>query len=150
MASRSGFLITELWVLWRASRHQDVDMWRLSSQLLVTSLLASGSGFALAPPGRYGSVTSLACVAPRRVAPPSAAAAAAAIEESQTKILYDGQCMVCLTNKALLSFFDKRKQRLQFVDIRDPGYDPSDHGGIEFADAMRHFHVIMGDQVRAA
>jgi predicted DCC family thiol-disulfide oxidoreductase YuxK len=71
--------------------------------------------------------------------------AAAAIPP--TKVLYDGQCMVCLTNKALLTFFDRRKGRLEFVDIRSSSYDPGENGGVAFEDAMRHFRVITGDRV---
>ena len=57
---------------------------------------------------------------------------------------------VCLTNKAILTFFDWRKQkRLNFVDIRDENYSPSKNGGVKFADAMRHFHVVEGTNVRA-
>jgi predicted DCC family thiol-disulfide oxidoreductase YuxK len=68
-------------------------------------------------------------------------------QETPLKVLYDGQCMVCLTNKRLLTFFesslffDKRKPMLSFVNIRDSDYDPDANGGIAFEDAMRHFHV---------
>jgi len=61
------------------------------------------------------------------------------------KVLYDGKCMVCLTNKAVLSFFDRRRTKLSFVDIRDDGYNPSSNAGVAFADAMRHLHVITAD-----
>ena len=55
---------------------------------------------------------------------------------------------MCLTNKALLTFFDRRREkRLSFVNIREPDYSPSKHGGVSYADAMRHFHVIDGDHV---
>lgn len=64
------------------------------------------------------------------------------------KVLYDGQCMVCLTNKAILSFFDRRPvKRLNFINIREPDYTPVGNGGVSFADAMRHFHVIDGAKV---
>lgn len=56
---------------------------------------------------------------------------------------------VCLTNKAVLSFFDRRHTKISFVDIRDDGYSPSSNAGVAFADAMRHLHVITADgQVR--
>ena len=59
---------------------------------------------------------------------------------------------VCLTNKAILTFFDKRRKvkRLNFVNIREPGYSPTGNGGVSFEDAMRHFHVIDGSHVRGA
>ena len=52
---------------------------------------------------------------------------------------------MCLTNKAVLSFFDRSGSRLKFVNIREPSYTASEHGGVEFADAMRHFHVVEAD-----
>ena len=60
-----------------------------------------------------------------------------------------GACtQVCLSNKAVLSFFDRRRiKKLNFVNIRDPDYDPAANGGISFEDAMRHFHVIDGPNV---
>ena len=57
------------------------------------------------------------------------------------------RAQVCLTNKAVLSFFDRRKDKLEFVNIRDPDYSPSSNGGVQFEDAMRHIHVITGDLV---
>ena len=51
---------------------------------------------------------------------------------------------VCLTNKAVLSFFDRRGSKINFVDIRDESYSPAEHSNIQYADAMRHFHVIDG------
>jgi len=74
-------------------------------------------------------------------------AAAATLPLGPSKVLYDGKCMVCLTNKAVLSFFDRRKDKLEFVNIRDPDYSPSSNGGVQFEDAMRHIHVITGDLV---
>ena len=53
---------------------------------------------------------------------------------------------VCLTNKALLSFFDRRAvKRINFINIREPDYNPSKHGGVAYDDAMRHIHVIGDD-----
>ena len=49
---------------------------------------------------------------------------------------------MCLTNKALLTFFDRRRTKLEFVNIREASYEPSVNGGVAFEDAMRHFHVI--------
>ena len=107
-------------------------------------------------------------IRPRVAASPRAVAVPLTAESSQTKVLYDGQCMVrahslcrhrkyshaiaraqvCLTNKALLTFFDWRQtKRLEFVDIRSDNYSPSKNGGVSFQDAMRHFHVLDGDHV---
>lgn len=110
--------------------------------------------------------------------PPQAVAVALPLQGSAQppiEVLYDGQCMVsrarrsaaraarhthprvaarplqvCLSNKAILSFFDFRKQkRINFVNIRDKGYNPSAHGNVQYEDAMRHLHVVDGSSVRA-
>ena len=67
---------------------------------------------------------------------------------SDYKVLYDGLCMICVTNKRVLTRFDKilrwfnRKQlKLQFVDIRSASYDPARNHGILYEDAMRLMHV---------
>lgn len=54
---------------------------------------------------------------------------------------------VCLSNKAILSFFDRKKTKINFVNIRDKSYNPSQHGGVLYEDAMRHLHVVDGTQV---
>ena len=79
-------------------------------------------------------------VKPRATTP--LAAATAATLTSGVEVLYDSKCMVCLTNKALLNWFDRGRERLQFVDIRSPDYSPQLHGGVLYEDAMLHFHVI--------
>jgi predicted DCC family thiol-disulfide oxidoreductase YuxK len=65
------------------------------------------------------------------------------------EVLYDGMCMVCRTNKAVLSFVERLRfgegSRLRFVDVRSAGYTPEQHGGISFEDAMKHFHVLETD-----
>ena len=92
--------------------------------------------------GRYLPVAALGGGRLRTSAPVAAAAATAPIE-----VLYDGQCMVCLTNKAVLNWFDRGRERLRFVDIREPSYTGDLHGGVSFEDAMAHFHVVEGDKV---
>ena len=70
------------------------------------------------------------------------AAASQSVSESEgLRLLYDGNCMVCLTNKAVLSAFD-RKKRLAFVNVASPSYNPADNGFIQLEDAMRHIHVF--------
>uniref|UniRef100_A0A7S3BUR6 Thiol-disulfide oxidoreductase DCC n=1 Tax=Haptolina ericina TaxID=156174 RepID=A0A7S3BUR6_9EUKA len=66
----------------------------------------------------------------------------AAASPEALKVLYDGKCMVCLTNKRVLTLFDRAKTKLNFVNIQDKSYSPAQNGGILFEDAMRHFHVI--------
>lgn len=103
----------------------------------VALLLAPAAAFS--SPGPAGRVSALSRSA---LLCSAASVPVGALTEPQSQVLYDGQCMVCLTNKAVLTFFDKRKQRLEFVNVRDPAYSPSNHGGVSYEDAMRHFHVI--------
>ena len=70
------------------------------------------------------------------------AAAAAAME-----VLYDSQCMVCLTNKKLLTWFDRGREKVSFVDIRSKTYNGDEHGGVSFDDAMLHFHTVLEGKV---
>ena len=77
----------------------------------------------------------------RRFAPP----AAVAVASPGIEVLFDSQCMVCLTNKALLNWFDRGRERLSFIDIRSPSYSGAEHGGVSYDDAMAHFHVVARD-----
>ena len=78
----------------------------------------------------------------RRTSVPAAAAAAAAME-----VLYDSQCMVCLTNKKLLTWFDRGREKVRFVDIRSKTYNGDEHGGVSYEDAMLHFHTVLDGKV---
>jgi predicted DCC family thiol-disulfide oxidoreductase YuxK len=59
------------------------------------------------------------------------------------KLLYDGQCPLCLREVAFLSRKDSGRGIVAFVDIADLDYNPSDHGGIGFAEAMGRIHAIL-------
>jgi predicted DCC family thiol-disulfide oxidoreductase YuxK len=63
-------------------------------------------------------------------------------EIEQLRVLYDGTCSVCSTNVALLSFFDRRKERLKFVDISAKTYLPEANAGVSYEEAMQHIYVI--------
>ena len=142
------------------------------STVALVSLVASASGYHINHVPRPSPLH-----AARTVAPVRAVAGALQIETAApAKVLYDGQCMVranagttirskpprrrarvrrfvlqvCLTNKAVLSFFDRRKTRLEFVNIRDDDYSPAANGNVAFEDAMRHFHVISDGMVSCA
>ena len=45
------------------------------------------------------------------------------------------------------SQLDRKKTKINFVNIRDKSYNPSQHGGVLYEDAMRHLHVVDGTQV---
>ncbi|CAE8638251.1 unnamed protein product, partial [Polarella glacialis] len=69
---------------------------------------------------------------------------ASASDERKLTVLYDGMCKVCLTNKALLTSQDSEGV-LIFVNIAENDYNPREHAGIEFGDAMDELHVILPD-----
>ena len=57
-------------------------------------------------------------------------------------ILYDGACPLCLREVRFLRARDRDRQRLAFVDIDDPAYDPARHAGISYREAMGRIHAI--------
>lgn len=63
------------------------------------------------------------------------------------KLLYDGDCPLCLKE---VRFLRARNDRLtpppiSFVDIADDEYSPADNGGIDFETAMGRIHGITND-----
>lgn len=58
------------------------------------------------------------------------------------KYLYDGDCSICRSLKALLERQDGGKGRIVFVNIASSRYDPEQHAGIAYEDAMASIHAI--------
>lgn len=52
---------------------------------------------------------------------------------------------MCRTLRNVLSRKDGDKGRVAFVNISDRNYDPQQHAGIEYEDAMETIHVIKRD-----
>jgi predicted DCC family thiol-disulfide oxidoreductase YuxK len=63
----------------------------------------------------------------------------------QIKLLYDGDCPLCLREVNFLRAKDRGRGLVAFVDIADPSYQASDHGGVEFAEAMSRIHGVLAD-----
>ena len=61
------------------------------------------------------------------------------------KLLYDGECPLCLREVNFLQKRDAGRGIVNFVDIADPNYNPEDHGGIDYAIAMGRIHGILAD-----
>jgi predicted DCC family thiol-disulfide oxidoreductase YuxK len=61
------------------------------------------------------------------------------------KLLYDGLCPLCMREVQFLTQKDAGRGIITFVDIADLGYTPSDHGNIEFAEAMGRIHAVLPD-----
>jgi predicted DCC family thiol-disulfide oxidoreductase YuxK len=61
------------------------------------------------------------------------------------KLLYDGDCPLCLREVNFLQRQDGGRGIVQFVNIADDAYDPADHGGIDFETAMGRIHAVLAD-----
>ena len=63
----------------------------------------------------------------------------------QIKLLFDGDCPLCLREVNFLRRQDQGQGRLAFVDISASDYNPDDHAGIDYATAMGRIHGITAD-----
>lgn len=61
------------------------------------------------------------------------------------KLLYDGECPLCVREVKFLLKRDGGRGIVNFVDIADPNYNPVDHAGVDFATAMGRIHGILPD-----
>ncbi|KAI7836715.1 hypothetical protein COHA_009491 [Chlorella ohadii] len=65
------------------------------------------------------------------------------------KMLYDGECPLCMREVEMLMKRDQGKGRIAFVDVASPEYDPAQNSGISFEKAMEASQGCGGDD-RAA
>lgn len=63
----------------------------------------------------------------------------------QIKLLYDGQCPLCLREVNFLKRRDADRGLVAFVDIADDDYTPEKHGGVDFETAMGRIHAVLPD-----
>ncbi|MBE9044146.1 DUF393 domain-containing protein [Pleurocapsales cyanobacterium LEGE 10410] len=61
------------------------------------------------------------------------------------KLLYDGECPLCVREVNFLTKKDAGRGIVEFVDIASLDYDPQDNAGIDFATAMGRIHAILPD-----
>ena len=61
------------------------------------------------------------------------------------KLLYDGECPLCVREVNFLQKRDAGRGLVTFVDIADDNYTPQDNGGIDFETAMGRIHAILPD-----
>lgn len=61
------------------------------------------------------------------------------------KLLYDGECPLCVREVNFLTKKDAGRGIVKFVDIADLDYNPQDHGGVDFATAMGRIHAVLPD-----
>ncbi|NEQ99031.1 MAG: DUF393 domain-containing protein [Cyanothece sp. SIO2G6] len=61
------------------------------------------------------------------------------------KLLYDGECPLCLREVNFLQRKDAGRDLVAFVDIADPGYRAEGNGGVSFEAAMGRIHAVLPD-----
>ena len=61
------------------------------------------------------------------------------------KLLYDGQCPLCLREVNFLQKRDAGRGLVNFVDIADLDYSPDKNGGVTFEEAMGRIHGVRPD-----
>jgi predicted DCC family thiol-disulfide oxidoreductase YuxK len=63
----------------------------------------------------------------------------------QIKLLYDGDCPLCLREVNFLQRKDRGRGLVAFINIAAPNYQASDHGGVDFGEAMGRIHAVLAD-----
>ena len=58
------------------------------------------------------------------------------------KLLYDGECPLCLREVNFLLKRDAGRGIIKFVDIADPNYSAAENSGIDYETAMGRIHAI--------
>lgn len=59
------------------------------------------------------------------------------------KLLYDGDCPLCLREVNFLQKQDAGRGLVVFVNIADDSYTPAEHGGVDFETAMGRIHAVL-------
>ena len=61
------------------------------------------------------------------------------------KLLYDGECPLCLREVNFLQKRDAGRGLVKFVDIANENYSPKANGGVDFETAMGRIHGVLPD-----
>ncbi len=61
------------------------------------------------------------------------------------KLLYDGECPLCLREVNFLQKRDAGRGIVGFVDIAADDYQAENHGGVDFKTAMGRIHAVLPD-----
>lgn len=61
------------------------------------------------------------------------------------KLLYDGECPLCVREVNFLRKRDAGRGLVEFVDIADDDYSPEANGGVDFETAMGQIHAVLPD-----
>jgi predicted DCC family thiol-disulfide oxidoreductase YuxK len=79
------------------------------------------------------------------ISPSAPAGASPATSAWQIKLLYDGECPLCLREINFLAKRDAGRGLVAFVDIAADDYAPAANGGIDFETAMGRIHALLPD-----
>ncbi len=63
----------------------------------------------------------------------------------QIKLLYDGECPLCVKEVNFLRKKDADRNKVVFVDIADDNYSPEENANINYEMAMDRIHAILPD-----
>jgi predicted DCC family thiol-disulfide oxidoreductase YuxK len=66
-------------------------------------------------------------------------------ETWKIKLLYDGECPLCVREVNFLLKKDAGRGLVKFVDISDDEYNPEDNGGIDYKTAMGRIHGVLAN-----
>jgi predicted DCC family thiol-disulfide oxidoreductase YuxK len=69
----------------------------------------------------------------------------AAAPSWKIKLLYDGECPLCVREVNFLRKKDAGRGLVAFVDIADDRYLPEENGGVDFETAMGRIHAVLPD-----
>jgi predicted DCC family thiol-disulfide oxidoreductase YuxK len=61
------------------------------------------------------------------------------------KLLYDGECPLCVREVNFLRKRDAGRGLVALVDIADDNYNPDENGGVDFETAMGRIHAVLPD-----
>lgn len=65
----------------------------------------------------------------------------------EIKLLYDGECPLCLREVNFLRKKDAGRGKVVFVDIADDNYSPQENAGIDYETAMTRIHAVLADGI---
>ncbi|XP_078440354.1 putative thiol-disulfide oxidoreductase DCC [Wolffia australiana] len=66
-------------------------------------------------------------------------------EEWKIKMLFDGECPLCMREVDMLRDRNKRYASIKFVDISSEDYSPEDNMGLDYKTVMGRIHAIQAD-----
>ncbi|KAL5674772.1 hypothetical protein ACJX0J_010903, partial [Zea mays] len=80
-----------------------------------------------------------------KVAPTSDVKDDSKSETRRIKMLYDGDCPLCMREVNMLRERNKSYGAIKFVDISSKDYSPDDNQGLDYETVMGKIHAILSD-----